>query len=197
MDVGALAALEAAGRAVPLHTGGDAARGRAAYATDAPYLTEAGAGWLAGHSAWLVGIDSVSINDIQAGGRRPAHSILLQAGIPVLEHLTGPGQLPPAGFRFTAAPIPLAAVASFPARAYATIPSHDIPGRHRRKTRQDGTARPGTGNPQHPCAETSNPGGPEPTLPAPPCRADRRISRAGCSQRSQCYRCSEGSWPDC
>ena len=122
MDVGALAALEVAGRAVLLHTGGDAAWGRADYATDAPYLTEAGARWLAEHGARLVGIDSVSIDDIRGGGRRPAHSILLRAGIPVVEHLTGLGQLPPTGFRFTAAPIPLAGFASFPTRAYATLP---------------------------------------------------------------------------
>ena len=87
-----------------------------------PYLTEAGARWLAEHGTRLVGIDSVSIDDSQAGGRRPAHSILLRAGIAVVEHLTGLGQLPPTGFRFTAAPIPLAGFGSFPARAYATIP---------------------------------------------------------------------------
>jgi arylformamidase len=122
VDVGALAALDVAGRAVLLHTGGDAAWGHAGYATEAPYLTEAGARWLAERGARLVGIDSVSIDDIQGGGRRPAHSILLRAGIPVVEHLTGLGQLPPTGFRFTAAPIPLAGFGSFPTRAYATIP---------------------------------------------------------------------------
>ena len=36
VDVGTLAALEVAGRAVLLHTGGDAAWGRSGYATDAP-----------------------------------------------------------------------------------------------------------------------------------------------------------------
>jgi len=122
VDVGALAALDVAGRAVLLHTGGDAAWGHAGYATEAPYLTEAGARWLAERGARLVGIDSVSIDDIQGGGRRPAHSILLRAVIPVVEHLTGLGQLPPTGFRFTAAPIPLAGFGSFPTRAYATIP---------------------------------------------------------------------------
>jgi arylformamidase len=122
VDVGTLAALEVAGRAVLLHTGGDATWDRADYATDAPYLTEAGARWLAERAARLVGIDSVSIDDIQGGGRRPAHSILLRAGIPVVEHLTGLGQLPPTGFRFTAAPIPIAGFGSFPTRAYATIP---------------------------------------------------------------------------
>jgi len=122
VDVGALAALEVAGRAVLLHTGGDVAWGRADYATDAPYLTEAGARWLAERGARLVGIDSVNIDDIQGGGRRPAHSILLRAGIPVVEHLTGLGQLPPTGSWFTAAPIPLAGFGSFPTRAYGTIP---------------------------------------------------------------------------
>jgi len=122
VDVGALAALDVTGRAVLLHTGGDAAWGRPEYAVDAPYLTEAGARWLAGHGARLVGIDSVNIDDAQAGGPRPAHSILLGAGIPVVEHLTGLGQLPPAGFLFTAAPVPVEAFATFPVRAYATVP---------------------------------------------------------------------------
>ena len=83
---------------------------------------------LAGRApARLVGIDSVGIDDLQGGGRRPAHSILLRAGIPVVEHLTGLGQLPPTGFRFTAAPIPLAGFGSFPTRATRHYPSHDIP----------------------------------------------------------------------
>jgi kynurenine formamidase len=123
VDAGALAALDVTGRAVLLHTGGDAAWGRADYATDAPYLTEAGARWLADHDARLVGIDSVNIDDIQGDGSRPAHSILLQAGIPVVEHLTGLGQLPPTGFLFTAAPVPLVAFGSFSVRAYASVPS--------------------------------------------------------------------------
>ncbi len=122
VDVGALAALELAGRAVLLHTGGDTAWGHPDYATGAPYLTEAGARWLAGHGARLVGIDAVNIDDIQGGGQRPAHSILLRAGIPVVEHLTGLGQLPPTGFRFTAAPIPIVGTGTFATRAYATVP---------------------------------------------------------------------------
>jgi arylformamidase len=124
VDVGHLAALEVAGRAVLLHTGGDAAWGQAGYATDAPYLTEAGARWLAGHGARLVGIDSVNIDDI-GDERRPAHSILLRARIPVVEHLTALDRLPPAGFRFTAVPIPLTGVGTFPVRAYATIPGQE------------------------------------------------------------------------
>jgi kynurenine formamidase len=123
VGAGALAALDVTGRAVLLHTGGDAAWGRPEYAVDAPYLTEAGARWLAEHGARLVGIDSVNIDDAQGGGGRPAHSILLGAGIPVVEHLTGLGRLPPAGFLFTAAPVPVEAFASFPVRAYASYPA--------------------------------------------------------------------------
>ena len=122
VDVGALAALDVTGRAVLLHTGGDAAWGRPEYAVDAPYLTESGARWLAEHGARLVGIDSVNLDDAQPGGPRPAHSILLGAGIPIVEHLTGLGQLPPAGFLFSAAPVPVEAFATFPVRAYAVVP---------------------------------------------------------------------------
>ncbi len=122
VDAGVLAALDVTGRAVLLHTGGDAAWGRPGYAVDAPYLTEDGARWLAEHGARLVGIDSVNIDDTQGGSGRPVHSVLLGAGIPVVEHLTGLGQLPPAGFLFTAAPVPVEAFASFPVRAYATVP---------------------------------------------------------------------------
>jgi arylformamidase len=127
VDTGALAALDVTGRAVLLHTGADAAWGRADYAADAPYLTAAGARWLADHGARLVGIDSVNIDDIQGDGSRPAHSILLEAGIPVVEHLTGLGQLPPTGFLFTAAPVPLAGFGTFPVRAYASVPEREVP----------------------------------------------------------------------
>ena len=125
VDVGTLAALEVTGRAVLLHTGGDTHWGQPAYARGASYLTEAGARWLADHGARLVGIDAVNIDDIEGGGHRPAHSILLRAGIPLVEHLTGLGQLPPAGFRFTAAPIPITGTGTFTTRAYATVPAPD------------------------------------------------------------------------
>jgi arylformamidase len=125
VDVGALAALDVAGRAVLLHTGGDRHWATPGYAVDAPYLTEAGATWLAEHGAALVGIDAVNIDDISpaSGGRRPAHSILLAAGIPIVEHLTGLANLPPTGARFTAAPPRVAAFGTFPVRAYATVPA--------------------------------------------------------------------------
>jgi arylformamidase len=125
VDVDALAGLAVAGRAVLLHTGGDRHWGTPAYAADAPYLTEAGAIWLAEHGAALVGIDAVNIDDISpaAGGTRPAHSILLGAGIPIVEHLTRLADLPPTGARFTAAPPRIAAFGTFPVRAFAVVPA--------------------------------------------------------------------------
>jgi kynurenine formamidase len=133
VDTGALESLTVAGRAVLLHTGGDRHWGDPRYAVDAPYLTEAGATWLVEHGAALVGIDAVNIDDISpaAGGRRPAHSLLLAAGVPIVEHLTGLENLPPTGFRFTATPPRIAAFGTFPVRAYATVPAVE-PHDHRR-----------------------------------------------------------------
>jgi kynurenine formamidase len=130
VDVGALAAHDVSGRAVLLHTGGDASWGTPDYARDAPYLTEAGARRLVEHGARLVGIDAVNIDDTEPGGgadgARPAHTLLLAAGIPVVEHLTGLDQLPPHGARFTAVPPRIAGFGTFPVRAYAAVPD---PGR--------------------------------------------------------------------
>ncbi len=123
VDADSLAGHDVAGCAVLLHTGGDAHWGTPRYADDAPYLTEAGARWLVDRGARLVGIDAVNIDAVgpEAGGARPAHSLLLAAGIPVVEHLTGLGQLPARGALFTAAPPRVAGFGTFPVRAYATL----------------------------------------------------------------------------
>lgn len=47
--------------------------------------------------------------------------LLLAAGIPVVEHLTGLEALPPTGFRFFAAPPRIAGMGSFPVRAFAIV----------------------------------------------------------------------------
>lgn len=66
-----------------------------------------------------MGIDAANVDDT-ADPQRPAHSLLLAAGIPVCEHLTGLGALPAAGFRFSAVPPRIAGFGTFPVRAYAT-----------------------------------------------------------------------------
>jgi arylformamidase len=121
IDVGALAALDVRGTAVLLHTGDDARFGSPAYAEGRHFLTRAGAAWLAAHGAALVGIDALNIDDIDDGSR-PAHTLLLAAGIPVVEHLTGLGQLPPGGARFTAVPLRVEGFGTIPVRAFARLP---------------------------------------------------------------------------
>ncbi|GAA2600501.1 hypothetical protein GCM10010399_34140 [Dactylosporangium fulvum] len=116
-----LAPYDVTGKAVLLHTGWDRHWRTDAYGVAAPYLAEDGGKHLADVGARLVGIDSVNI-DSTDGGQRPAHSILLGAGIPVLEHLTNLGELPVHGARLHAVPAPVRDFGTFPVRAYALVP---------------------------------------------------------------------------
>ena len=125
VEVAALAALPVEGCAVLLHTGWDTYWGTPAYGEGpAPFLTGAAARWLVDQGAVLVGIDSVNIDEVVPGGERPAHSALLAAGVPVLEHLTGLDQLPATGARLHAAPLRIAGFGTFPVRAYAVVGDH-------------------------------------------------------------------------
>ncbi|MEV1132302.1 cyclase family protein [Agromyces sp. NPDC049794] len=114
---------ELAGAAVLLHTGWSRHFGTAEYAHGAPFLTEAGAHHLVEAGVVLVGIDSLNIDDAESGGARPAHTILLGAGVHVVEHLTGLDRLPPRGARFTAAPPRVERFGTFPVRAFAELPA--------------------------------------------------------------------------
>ncbi|MFC3996651.1 cyclase family protein [Nocardiopsis sediminis] len=117
--------LDLEGKAVLLRTGWDRHWRTEAYgAPDHPYLTEGGARALADTGATLVGIDSVNIDDTSPAGRgaRPAHSLLLAAGIPVVEHLCLLDRLPAAGFTFFAVPVKVRGLGTFPVRAFALIP---------------------------------------------------------------------------
>jgi kynurenine formamidase len=120
-----LAARDPRGCAVLLHTGWARRWGSDAYLDDTrhPYLAREAAERLAEAGAVLIGIDSLNIDDT-ADGERPAHTVLLGAGIPVVEHLCGLEALPEQGFRFTAAPAAVRGMGSFPVRAYARLPTH-------------------------------------------------------------------------
>ena len=120
IDADALADVETWGRAVLFHTGWDRNFGTPAYGVDAPFLTDAAARRLVDGGAALVGIDSVNVDDITAGDR-PAHSRLLAAGTPILEHLTGLEQLPDRGFELTALAPRIVGLGTFPVRAVARI----------------------------------------------------------------------------
>jgi kynurenine formamidase len=112
---------DVAGRAVLLRSGWDRHWGTERYGgPEHPHLTETGAQHLVDRGAVLVGIDSVNIDDT-VGFARPAHSVLLAAGVPVVEHLTNLGELPATGARFTAVPPAIRGLATFPVRAFATL----------------------------------------------------------------------------
>lgn len=111
------------GCAVLLRTGWDRHWGTEVYGDPGhPYLAEGGAQVLVERQAALVGIDSVNIDDTTTG-ERPAHTLLLAAGIPVVEHLTSLADLPATGARFTAVPPAVRGLATFPARAFARVPT--------------------------------------------------------------------------
>lgn len=120
VGVGAFAGLDVAGRAVLVDTGHAATWGTDAYTRNHPYLDEEAAAWLVARGAALVGIDSLNIDGTHTGAR-PAHSLLLGAGIPVVEHLTALDQLPDTGFRFTAAPPKIVGMGTFTVRAFALV----------------------------------------------------------------------------
>ncbi|MFO1171439.1 MAG: cyclase family protein [Hyphomicrobiaceae bacterium] len=114
------AATAVAGRAVLVHTGWDKHWRTDQYFEGHPCLTEAAAVFLRDHGAKLVGIDSLNIDDT-ADLRRPVHSILLAAGIPIVEHMTNLGALPSEGFRFSATPPKITHMGTFPVRAHAVL----------------------------------------------------------------------------
>jgi kynurenine formamidase len=64
--------------------------------------------------------DSLNIDD-RRDGTRPAHTGLLDAGIYVVEHLTGLGALPARGFRFSAVPPKIEGMGTFTVRAFAVL----------------------------------------------------------------------------
>lgn len=119
IDADACAGLDVRGRAVVFRTGWDARFGTEGYLGGHPHLTADAAQALVEGGAAIVGIDSVNIDSTQ-GGERPAHTVLLAAGIPIVEHLCGLGQLPAGEFSFTATPLNFVGLATSPVRAVAS-----------------------------------------------------------------------------
>ena len=120
IDADAFAGRPIRGRAVLVHTGWDAHWGTPTYLDEHPFLTEAAALYLVEHGAALVGVDSHNIDDTRAM-RRPVHTALLGAGVPIVEHLTGLSELTD-GARFYAVPPRFEGVGTFPVRAFAELP---------------------------------------------------------------------------
>lgn len=95
--------------------------GTDAYFEGHPYLTEAAAAYLIEKKVKLVGIDSHNIDDTRVN-QRPVHTILLEQGIPILEHLTNLSKLINyKRFTLHAAPPKIVGMGTFPVRAYAVV----------------------------------------------------------------------------
>ena len=92
----------------------------AGYYEGHPYLTADAAQYLKDCRVKLVGIDSHNMDDTQKR-IRPAHTILLGAGILIVEHLCNLGELPSSGYRFNAVPPKFKGAGTFPVRAYAKL----------------------------------------------------------------------------
>ena len=120
IEVGQIRRSDLRGRAVLIRTGWDIHWRTPQYGEYAPFLTRGAAEFFAAVQPAMVGIDSVNIDD-RSDGTRPAHTLLLQAGIPIAEHLCHLEKLPPSGFRFHCVPIKFRGVGTFPVRAYAVI----------------------------------------------------------------------------
>ena len=123
IDAGRFQGRELRGQAVLVHTGWDKHWRTDTYsAGQHPFVTKDAAEYLAKSGAALVGIDSLNIDD-DKDGSRPAHTILLGAGIAIVEHMTNLGALPESSFRFFAVPPRVKGMGSFPVRAFAQVPT--------------------------------------------------------------------------
>jgi kynurenine formamidase len=123
VELSAVEGLDVAGAAVLISTGWDVHFGTERYGDpEHPFLATDAATWLADHGAALVGIDSVNIDATPPRGDRPVHTLLLEREIPVVEHLTCLDRLPTTGATFSAVPVKVAGLATFPVRAFAAVP---------------------------------------------------------------------------
>jgi kynurenine formamidase len=120
VDVPQLTGHDVRGKAVLIHTGWSQHWRTDQYFEDNPFLTAEAATYLRDEGAVMVGIDSLNI-DNTADLARPAHTILLGADIPIVEHLTNLHTLPDVGCRFFAVPVKVKAFGTFPVRAFGIV----------------------------------------------------------------------------
>ena len=117
IGVEAISAVDVRYRAVLVRTDFSNHWGTEAYFGENPFLTADACDMLVRQGALFVGVDSLNIDDV-SDPSRPAHTILLGAGIPICEHMTNLAAVPEAGGRLHAVPIAWVGGASFPVRAY-------------------------------------------------------------------------------
>jgi arylformamidase len=118
IDIDAFEGQDLEDKAVLIHTGWSEFWRTDHYFTPHPYVTARAASFIREKKVKLVGIDSYNIDDTRQKSR-PVHSILLEAGIPIVEHMCQLHLLPARDFYFTACPPRIRGTGSFPVRAFA------------------------------------------------------------------------------
>ena len=117
IDRDALPTGDLAGKAVLIRTDFSRFWRTENYFSANPYLTAAACEALVSAGVAFVGIDSLNIDDIE-DLVRPAHTILLGAGIPVCEHMANLAAVETGAGRLHAVPIAWVGGGTFPVRAY-------------------------------------------------------------------------------
>jgi arylformamidase len=108
------------GCAVLLRTGMEECWGTDQYWDASPFLLAEAGCTLRDRGIVLLGVDFLNVDDV-TNPHRPVHTLLLRAGIPIVENLRNLAEVPARGFRLHAPPTPLVGVASFPVRVYAVL----------------------------------------------------------------------------
>lgn len=117
---GSVAGRDLAGKAVLFNTGWSKHWATPAYGKGHPHLTAETARALVEGGTALVGIDSLNVDGTEDGSR-PVHTLLLENGILILEHLTNLEALPDRGAVLYAVPPKVRGMGSFPVRAFAVV----------------------------------------------------------------------------
>ncbi|MBW4651601.1 MAG: cyclase family protein [Kaiparowitsia implicata GSE-PSE-MK54-09C] len=96
-----------------------------AYYSDHPFLSEEACEWIVANGICLVGFDApMPDNPLNGRGAKkdsPNHTILLGAGVAILEYLVNLSQIPVADFVLSALPLKIAEGDGAPVRAVAII----------------------------------------------------------------------------
>lgn len=97
-----------------------------AYYSDHPFLSEEACEWIVANSIRLVGFDApMPDNPLNGRGAEkdsPNHTILLGAGVAILEYLVNLSQIPVADFILSALPLKIEEGDGAPVRAVAIVP---------------------------------------------------------------------------
>lgn len=113
------------GKICLIHTGWYAREPRMpSFLYNGPYLAEEAGHWLVARRIKALGVD-FEIDHQEANlslDHFRVHRVLFEAGVPLLEFLTGLGELPATGFQVVALPLALPGTEGSPTRAVALLP---------------------------------------------------------------------------